>query len=439
MFVFYLLAAVLLGILILVHELGHFLACRAVGVGVERFSIGFGPRILRITRGGTEYALSLIPLGGYVKMAGAEHAPDGEVPDLGPDAYLSKPVSKRALIVAAGPLTNLLLGFVITFLVLWIAGLPTLGEPVVGSVGAGSLAEAAGIRAGDLIVAVDSTPVGSWTDVQERFDASDGAAGMELERDGQRVTVRLDLPGPEEEGSELGLTPFVPAVVGDVMSGSPADRAGLRPGDRLVSIAGTDVRTWYDVGDIIYERPGQETEVVWVRGDETMSAVIVPEEGEEVVGENEVRRVGLIGIMREWDVERLPFGEALVSGLRLTRTYAVMLVQALGYAVSELVSGRVPTDVLGGPIRVVQMATESARWGGSYFFGFMALLSVNLCVINLLPLPILDGGHLLLLLIERIRGRSLSERALLIWQQIGLVFFVSLTIALLYMDIARGR
>ncbi len=438
MFVFYLLAAVLLGILILVHELGHFLACRAVGVRVERFSIGFGPRLFKVQRGDTEYAISLIPLGGYVKMAGAEPAPDGEIPDLGPDAYLSKPVSKRAFIVASGPLTNLLLGFVVTFLVLWIAGLPTLGAPVVGSVEEGLSAAASGVTAGDLIVSVDGRQVESWSDVQEALDEAGVEADLVVERDGRTVTIPLSLQDPDGEPADLGLTPFVPAVVGDVMSGSPADRAGLRPGDRLVRIEGREVRTWYDVGDVIYERPNEETLVEWVRDGETMSATIVPEVGEEMVGENEVRQVGLIGIMREWEVERLPFTEAIVSGLRLTRTYAVMLVQALGYAVGELVRGRVPSDVLGGPVRVVQMATESARWGGSYFFGFMALLSVNLCVINLLPLPILDGGHLLLLLIERIRGRSLSERALIIWQQIGLVFFISLTIALLYMDLSRG-
>ncbi|MBD3367558.1 MAG: RIP metalloprotease RseP [Candidatus Eisenbacteria bacterium] len=438
MIVFYLLAAVLLGILIMVHELGHFLACKAVGVRVERFSIGFGPRLLKTQRGDTEYALSLIPLGGYVKMGGAEPTPDGEIPDLGPDAYLSKPIGLRAVIVAAGPLTNLLLGFVVTFLVLWIAGLPTLGAPVVGSVEPDSPAAVSGIVADDVIQSVDGEPVESWNDVQSAFDASGGTVELTVRRGGSRVTIPLDLQGPEGEPLDLGLTPFVPAVVGDVMSGSPADRAGLEPGDRLVRIEGQEVRTWNDVGDIIYERPNEETLVEWFRDGETMSATIVPEVGEELFGDNEVREVGLIGIMREWDVEPLPFGEAIVSGLRLTRTYAVMLVQALGYAVGELGRGRVPSDVLGGPVRVVQMATESARWGGSYFFGFMALLSVNLCVINLLPLPILDGGHLLLLFIEKLRGRSLSERALLIWQQIGLVFFISLTIALLYMDLSRG-
>ena len=438
MFVFYLLAAVLLGILIMVHELGHFFACKAVGVRVERFSIGFGPRVLKVQRGDTEYALSLIPLGGYVKMAGAEPAPDGEIPDLEPDAYLSKPVSKRAIIVAAGPLTNLLLGFVVTFLVLLVAGLPTLGEPIVGDVQPGSLAELSGLAAGDRIERVDGELVESWTDVQERFDASGGSVVLVVDRDGRVATVELDVVDPDGEQAELGITPFVPAIVGDVMSGSPADLAGIESGDRFVRIDGREVSSWYEVGDVIYERPDMETEVVWERDGETMSAVIVPDVGEEVFGDNDVREVGLIGVMRQWDTERLPFTEALATGLDLTKTYAVMLVQALGYAVSELVSGRVPSDVLGGPIRVVQMATESARWGGSYFFGFMALLSVNLCVINLLPLPILDGGHLLLLLIERIRGRSLSERALLIWQQIGLVFFVSLTIALLYMDIAKG-
>jgi len=424
-----------LGILIFVHELGHYLAARISGVTVERFSMGFGPRILKFTRGATEYALSLIPFGGYVKMSGMEQAPEGSEPDLGPGTFLGKPLGVRAAIVASGPVTNLVWAYLVIVGVLVFSGLPTLGEPVVGEVEPDSAAGRAGLMLGDRIASVEGVEVDGWDDVVEiAAEDEDGAIDLVVVRGEEPgVSVEVSLPYEEDAqsgGIDLGLTAYVPPVIGDVLEGGPADRAGMEAGDRVVSVGGHEVRTWSELGGVIYESAGLELDIVWERGGATMSAKVVPEEGEEAVSNTEVRTVGMIGIMRSWENERLGFGAALVTALELTW---VNLRAIFDFFVG-LATGRVSGSMVGGPIRVVQMASESARWGATYFFSFMAFMSLNLFIINMLPLPILDGGHLLLMALERVRGRGLSERQLMVWQQVGLVFFVGLMAFLLVRD-----
>ncbi len=433
MYIFYLFAAILLGILIIVHEVGHFLAARISGVRVERFSIGFGPKIVSFVRGDTEYAISLIPLGGYVKMAGAEHIADPSGAE--PWTFVAKPIALRAFIVAAGPVTNFVWAIVITSLVLMIAGSPTLGQSIIDEVTPGSRAQQAGLVGGDLIVAVGGVDVDTWRDVYEELDGvgEDFTLWVIGDAGGERREIRVDMSASDDPDAEpvvLGITPRIPPVIGDVMRGGPADRAGLRSGDRIVSIAGNAVSTWYELGDLIHERPLEETKIVWERDGVSMSAVLVPEEGEGQA-DAETKAVGLIGIMRPWETRRLGPWHALTTGVSIS----VSTISQIGRFIWGLVTRQVSSEQLGGPIRVIQMASESARWGGSYFFMFMAVLSLNLCLINLLPLPILDGGHLLLLLLEKLRRRTLTERQLLIWQQVGIAFFGVLMVFLLVRDL----
>ena len=429
---FYLYAIVFnLGILIFIHELGHFVAARLSGVTVERFSMGFGPRILKFTRGATEYALSVIPFGGYVKMAGTEQPVEGDETEFGPDTFLGKRMGIRALIVAAGPFTNLVWAFVVTVGVLLFSGLPTLGEPIVGEVEEGRPAAAAGLLPGDRIVAVAGTAVGSWEEVVEAASAEEGGALLTVERgdSGELAELTLDFTEDDGEGG-LGLTAYVPPVVGVVMSGGPADLAGMEAGDRILSINDVPVGTWNEVGGIIYESLGVELTVVWERDGQVMSAVVVPEEGEEAIGTTDVRTVGMIGIMRSWENKRLGPVEAATTAFRLTGANLRLIIEFF----VGLARGEVSGTLVGGPIKVVQMASESARWGGSFFFGFMAVMSLNLFLINMLPLPILDGGHLLLMALEKVRRRGLTEKQLMVWQQVGLVFFASLMVFLLVRD-----
>jgi regulator of sigma E protease len=434
-FVFYLYAGVLLGILIIVHEVGHFVAARAAGVAVERFSIGFGPRIFSIRRGETEYAISAFPLGGYVKMAGMEPA-DEEKAEPGPNTFPGKPIGLRAAIVAAGPVTNFLWAAFLWVMIIWIAGIPVVGEePIVGFVYEDSPAARAGLAVLDRIVSIEGSPTETWDEVREqiRTAVSDDGVTLVVERGEppETLTIIVDAaPDPETGAITIGIGPYIPPVLGDIKRGSPADRSGLATGDRVLSLGGAEIRTWYEFEKAVAENAGAELDIVWERDGRTERGVIVVEETMEAVGPTEVRAVGTIGALAPLTMKRVGFGEAAAMGLGATVTYTRLIWEFF----VGLLRGEVSADMLGGPIRVVQMASESAAWGASYFFTFMAFLSLNLFVINLFPLPILDGGHLLLLVLERIRGRGLSERQLLVWQQAGLIFFVGLLAFLLVKD-----
>jgi regulator of sigma E protease len=434
-FVFYLYAGILLGILIIVHEVGHFLAARAAGVTVERFSIGFGPKLLSIRRGETEYALSAFPLGGYVKMAGTEPGDETEGGP-GPNTFPGKPLGLRALIVAAGPVTNLLWAVLIYVAVVWIGGVAVVGdEPVVGYIFEDSPAEAAGLQVLDRIVSVEGNPADSWDGVRELVASADASDGVSLlvERGeaGESLEIVVDTERDPETGAvTIGIGPYIAPVLGDVKRGSPADRAGLATGDRVLTLGGEEVRTWYEFEAIVSESAGEELDVEWDRDGRVARAVLTVEETMEAVGPTEARAIGTVGALAPLEMRRVGFGEALRTGVGATLTYTRLIWQFF----SGLVRGEVSADMLGGPIRVVQMASESAAWGASYFFAFMAFLSLNLFVINLFPLPILDGGHLVLLALEKIRGKGLTERQLLVWQQAGLIFFVGLLAFLLVKD-----
>ncbi len=416
MFVFYVCAGVLLGILIIVHEIGHFLAARASGVTVERFSIGFGPRILRVRRGKTEYALSLIPLGGYVKMAGAGGLPgDSGSEPLGRDTFQGSPMWARAFIVASGPVANFAWAVLVYIAVIWVVGMPMFGEePIIGYVDVGSPAEAAGLQVMDWVLSVEGEKIETWEDLRLLLAA----------------LVVFAAPDPETGAVTVGVASYIAPLVGDVMRGSPADLAGLETGDRVTRIDEAVIRTWYELSEIISDSPNEELEIVWDREGVEMRALVVPEEIKEPVGTSETRTVGSIGTMVPLTMRKVGLGEAIATGVALSVSTLRQIVKFF----RMMLTCRLSLEMLGGPIRVIQMASESARWGASYFFAFMAFLSLNLCVINLLPLPILDGGHLLLLLLEKLRGRGLTERQLLVWQQVGLVFFVGLLALLLIRD-----
>ncbi len=441
MFVFYLYAAVLIGILIIVHELGHFAAARASRVTVERFSIGFGPKIFTIKRGETEYAISAIPLGGYVKMAGteiSEHPTEASYP---PNTFPGKRAAVRALIVAAGPIANVFWAFLVYVGIVWVGGVPTFGdEPVVGMVEPDTPAAAAGVHVLDRVLSVDGSPVESWDDLRSGIQSADLTDGITLrvERPGEAEPVTLVVraaPDSQTGAVAIGVAAYIPPVIGDVMKESPADLAGLKRGDRVTSIDGEPVLTWYQLSQIVSDNPKKDIKVDWVRGGRDMRATMKVDETQEAVDLTTIENVGTIGVTVPLMMERVGFGEAVVSAARVSASTAYQVVSLFGM----IIAGRVSMNMIGGPIRVVQMASESARWGASYFFAFMAYLSLNLAVINLLPLPILDGGHLLLLALERIRRRGLTEKQLLVWQQIGLVFFVGLAIFLLARDVFMLR
>jgi regulator of sigma E protease len=399
---------IVLGVLIFFHELGHFLVARYFGVGVERFSLGFGPRLFGKTIGRTDYRISLVPLGGYVKMVGEE--PNAPLPpEEVPFSFTHKHVGKRALIVFAGPLFNVLLAVVIFAAGLYFAGLPSI-RPVVRSVETGGPAQQAGIREGDVIQSIDGRAVGSWRDIDKAADRSQGRPlVVTIHRNGEAFELSLqpkqasakNIFGDDVTYFDLGIKGYAElrAMVDEVMEGMPAAEAGLQAGDRIVAIDGRPVDNWEDMLNRVTESEGRPMVFTVMRGDRTYDMEISPA---EIRGKRHPGRQAKCVSHRHppgghRHSRRRP-GDRAARFDRLARqgvgqTWNV--IRATGHFFVKMFERKVSTEAIGGPIRIAQMANQQAQEGLLALFYFIAIISVNLAVINLLPIPVLDGGHLL--------------------------------------------
>ena len=437
--------AVTLGVLITFHELGHYFIARLAGVKVLRFSIGFGRVIWsrRIGPDGTEWAISAVPLGGYVKMVDER---EGEVvaADRG-RAFNRQSVWKRSAIVAAGPLANLLLA------VLLLAGTYVAGVPgqraVLSAPPIGSAAAAAGLVQGDVITALDGSPVRSWQDLRWRVLHASGsdavqvtverADGVHSERSLSLAAVRPD----DWEGnflSVLGLKLDLGApVVRDVVAGKPADASGLRAGDAILAVNGEPMRSPADVAAATNAHPGERVRFTIRRDARDLDVELTPESTEQ-----NGRRIGMAGM-------RLAIDPAAAAGLGLTVRYGPIeaLTQATvrtwelsGFTVKMLgriVTGGASLKNISGPLTMADYAGQSAQAGVLTFVGYLALISISLGVLNLLPVPLLDGGHLLYYLVEIFKGSPVSDRALEVGQRIGMAVLAMLMALALFNDLSR--
>jgi regulator of sigma E protease len=432
----YIFAAVFsLGLLIFTHELGHFTAARLTGIRVLRFSLGFGPVLLRHRRGETEYALSAVPFGGYVKMAG--EGEEGETRGE-PWEFASKPVWARLLVVLAGPVMNLVLALVIAVVVIYATGIEFIGTTRLGRVDETSPAHAAGLQVGDEVVSVGNTAVGTWSDMAEAFlDAGPGRIPVGFSRGGATLRTEMDIPDSLVEGAypSLGLGPLEEPVIGKVRRRSPAHEAGLRAGDRIVSVAGTPVTQWEEVAQQIHDHPGVAVALVWQRDGETMRGEVVPEKGDIAVDATTVTQGGLIQIRPYYPRRHVSIGEAISLGVGHTYWLSKQVVLFL----KVLVTGAASRDMVGGPIRIGQMAGEMVMWGAAELFYFIAYLSVVLFLLNLLPVPVLDGGHVVFLAAEAVMRRPVSLRLRMILQQIGFVLLLLLMVVVAVLDVDKLR
>jgi regulator of sigma E protease len=438
---------IVIGILILVHELGHFFVARWTGVGVERFSIGFGPVLLRWRGKETEYVLSAIPMGGYVKMVGEENPLEGgggPVTDSG-KAFALKPLWARFLIVFAGPAMNLVLAAVIFAVVLG-----TLGRAVwpatVGKVADGSPAATAGLRTGDTIVALDGRPVAYWEDLDR---ALAGSAGRPLElrvrQDGAdrtiTVTPRLrSVPDPvfrePRESWDIGAGPQLLPMITSVGPRSPAERAGLKPGDVVRSVAGQPLYTHEDLLEAIRTRPGQSFTLTIERDGQPLTVTVTPEPVKERLPTGEEATVGKIQAgLAPKAVRFEPYGPLTAAWQGTVKTWEMTVLTAKG--LWKLVSRQIDLSNIGGPIQIATETTRQANDGLVSVAVFVALISVNLGVLNLLPIPMLDGGHLLFFVIEAVLGRPLSLRKREVAQQVGFVLLMVIMFFALYNDLTR--
>ncbi len=441
---------VVLGVLVFVHELGHFLAAKWAGIHVFRFSLGMGAPIkaLSFNRGGTEYTVSWLPLGGYVKMASQEEMAGDLLEGGRPDAlevprdqtFEAKPVWKRMVVILAGVVMNVLFAWMILSGMFLKNGRAVTLTTTIGRVLDSALAPAARglatLQPGDRIVAVDGKPVDSW-DAIVRGIQSGTADSVVLAIEGKPALVlplhRDDLT--QRIGASVALLPELPPIAGEIVRGRPADRAGLRKGDTIIAVEGRPVGQWYDMVGLVENRGGIATRFVIGRAGGRTELSITPYE-ETIKSGGKTRSLGRIGVYRRPLPERhepLSLGAALAAGGAATLETSTFIFRT----VRGMLSGRVSTNEVGSVIAIGQAAGESARQGFDQFVSFMALISVNLAVVNLLPIPVLDGGQFLFLLGEAVLRRPLPLKLRQRLTAVGLVLILLLMVLAFSNDIRR--
>jgi regulator of sigma E protease len=438
--------ALTLGILVTLHEFGHFWVARRCGVKVLRFSVGFGkPLVSWYDRQGTEYAIAAIPLGGYVKMLDEREGPVPE--ELRDQAFNAKPPSQRIAIAAAGPIANFLFA-IAAYWLLSVVGVTTVA-PVVGDVAPESVAQRVGLEEGMEIHVVDGHQVTSWRDVSMRLLERAGEQGqiaLEVSRDGSRGTVtgslggwRLNEDTPDPLNS-FGIAPWrpeVPAVIGQVSEDGRAKAAGLQSGDRVVAVNGEPLQDWYALVEHVRTSPEQPLDLTIERDGQTRQLTVRPalkttENGEDIgfVGAG-VASISwpdeLLREVRYGPLEAIPNAFSETWGdTRLTLV-----------AIKKMVTGLLSPTNLSGPITIARVAEASVSSGFEDFVRFLAYLSVSLGVLNLLPVPVLDGGHIVYYVIEAIRRKPVSEQAQALGLRIGMALILTLMAFALYNDLMR--
>jgi regulator of sigma E protease len=422
---------VLIGVMIMIHELGHYWAARYFDVKVETFSFGFGPRLFGFRRGETDFRFSAILFGGYVKMAGEQPGEDA----VDPRSFQAKPRWQRLIIVFAGPWMNIVLAVAI-LTGLYMHQYPKLPEPavagVVGLVLPDSAAAKAGVKEGDQIIAIDGKQDPSWEDIIMKEIAS---ANRELKltvlRDGRRVNMTLTPELDDRNGiGRAGWAEQAEIQIGSVMAGMDAEQKGLRRGDILVSVNGQPIRSSYRLRELIKASQGKPVEVVYSRDGAHHTISVTPK-----LTEMEGQKTWMIGVGLEPRVTyvQLGFSEALTESVRHNVRSATLIFRLL----EGIVQQRMSAKSLEGPIRIAQLSGDAAREGAAPFLGLMAMVSLNLAVFNLLPVPILDGGSILMLLMEMTIRRDLSLQFKETVMKLGFVFLMAVVVFVIYNDISK--
>src|SRR5262245_26753331 len=441
---------IVLGVLIFVHELGHFVVAKAVGIQVLRFSLGFGRPVVAWKRGETEYWVSWIPLGGYVKMAGLEdegmagelEGGKANVPIDPERTFDKKPLWARMAVILAGVTMNVVLAFVIYTGLAAFSGLGVRAGTQVDTVLVSALppgTEAlATLRRGDQIVRLNGDTVTSWTDLQNRLLAADSVVALEVAGRPEPISVRV----PSDTAARIrfvawGLLPYAPARIGLVIPGEPAARAGLKTGDVVIRAAGDTIRSWNDLVLKLWYSPGTPIPLTVLRNGKTVDLTVTPRpQNDEDTLSPRPRPFGFIGAEGDFPEtkQRLPITKAISWG-------ALTTVQQIGVVVTNvkrLVLGQASPKELGGPIMIAQVSGQAVRLGIDRFLMFIALFSVSLAVLNLLPIPVLDGGHLVFLIAEGIRRKPLSAQLRLRLTQLGMLVVLAIMILAISNDVIRN-
>ena len=435
-----------LGILIAVHEYGHFWVARRCGVYIEKFSIGFGKALWRkVGKDGTEYTLAMIPLGGYVKMLDERVEPvDSNRRHM---AFNNKKLWQRSAIVAAGPLANFLFA-IVAYWVVYLIGVPAV-KPVIGEIAPQSIAAEAGIESGMELKTISGIKTADWESVNMAMISHIGDKEMVLTvtepGTSYEIEKQLDLSSwsfdPESERvlTTLGITPYSPKitlVISQLVEDGAAISAGLRLNDEIIAIDGESVTDWQQVVDAVRSHPQQALEMEVLRDGEPVVLSLTPAAKE--AGEEQVGYAGFAPKVEPWPESyriNLQYGPIEAVGKAAEKTW--QLVTLTFDMVTKLVTGDVAMKNLSGPISIAKGAGMTADYGVVYFLGFLALISVNLGIVNLLPLPVLDGGHLMFFAIEAVTRRPVSERVQDIGYRVGSAILVALMAVALFNDFTR--
>jgi regulator of sigma E protease len=439
---------VVLGLVIFVHELGHFLAAKAVGVQVLRFSIGFGPPILSWRRGETEYWIASIPLGGYVKMAGFEDEGDptakleggaGAVP-IDPERTLeSKPVWARLVVMLAGVTMNVVLAYIIHTGINATAA-PQAAMLPVDSVAVDSLppeaSELAELEPGSQILRINGDTVTTLNELEEWIAGGPDTLVMDVSGRSDQLVVTLPRDESARRAAWRAVSLRLPPTVSLLIPGDPAHRAGLEPGDLVLAVDGDSVTSWSELVSIIRRSAGDSLQLAVRRGDERLVLSVVPKVHTERGPDGETTTYGLIGANPNPPIVYIaqPLGRAIVDGFKETAARTGMVAVFLG----RLITGRVSVREVGGPVLIAQLSGQAARLGLVTLLSFVAFISLNLAVLNILPIPVLDGGHVMFLLIEALRGKPVSQGLRLRLTQVGFAIIIALMVLAVSNDVIRN-
>ncbi len=423
---------VLIGVMILLHELGHYLVARLFDVKIEAFSFGFGPRLFGFGRGETDFRVCAFPLGGYVKMTGEQPGEEGAND---PRAFPSKPRWQRLLIIFAGPAVNVVLavGLLTGLFMYEFPKVPNPKSPVLGYLTPDGAAAKAGMRAGDQIVAIDGEQNPTWEDIRlKEIAGAKRSMDVTVMRNGQQMHFAVTPAfNADQGGGTAGWAPETDVQVGGYCCDvDAAEKAGLKKGDTIVSMNGQRIRSANRLIDIVGASEGKPVTVVYDRGGQQHEATVTPM-WSNYQG-SEAWRIGA-SLQTPYEITQLPFGGALRESIRQNRQYGMLLYQFL----QGIVERRMSPKSLDGPIGIARLSGEAAKEGPTAYLSLMAMVSLNLAVVNMLPIPLLDGGGILMLLIEMLMQRDMSLRVREKVAQLGLVFLMVVVVFVIYNDISK--